>query len=67
MANNFSVKIGEIGLFIFIRDPGIGNGLQYCTSDFNKSSTMIWLHRVNILVNFGVGWRSGNALVSINE
>ena len=36
MATNFSVKIGEIGLFTFIRRPGIQNGLQYRHSDFKK-------------------------------
>jgi len=32
MATNFSVKIGEIGVFTIIRRPGI----QYRTSDFKR-------------------------------
>jgi len=36
MATNFSVKIGEIGLFTFIRRLAFGNGLQYHTSDFKS-------------------------------
>jgi len=44
MAINFSVKIGEIGLFIFIVALAFGNGLQYRTPD----ATVIWLHPLNI-------------------
>jgi len=42
MATSYSVKIGEIGLFTFIRRPAISY------SDFYGSSTIIWLHRINI-------------------
>jgi len=34
MATNFRVKIGKIGLFTFIRSPGIPKQLQYRHSDF---------------------------------
>jgi len=36
MTTNFSVKIGEIGLFTFIRRPSIRRGLQYRISDFKR-------------------------------
>ena len=36
MVINLSVKIGEIGLFTFIRRSGIRKRLQYRTSDFAR-------------------------------
>jgi len=44
MAANFRVKIGEIGLFAFIRRPDIRKRIAI----LKCLSTMIWLHRVNI-------------------
>jgi len=43
MAANFSVRIGEIGLFTFIRRPG-----NISLLIFTGLSKIIWLHRVNI-------------------
>jgi len=51
MATNFSVKIGEIGLFTFISRPGIRKWIVICNIALlilKGSSAMIWLHRVNI-------------------
>jgi len=56
MATNFSVKIGEIGLFTctFIRRPAVafGNGLQYRYSDFKKiicdDLSILYVNLVNL-------------------
>jgi len=43
IANNYTVKIGKIGLFTFIRSPGILKRIEYHNSDFKSLSSMIWL------------------------
>jgi len=54
MANNFRVKIGEIGLLGYIRRLGILKWIGIPHFLISKGSMrMIWLHRVKTLVNFG--------------
>ena len=53
MVINLSVKIGEIGLFTFIRRSGIRKRLQYRTSDFARFIYDDLSTSCKHLVNFG--------------
>jgi len=49
MATNFSAKVGEIGLFTFIRSPDIPKRIAISPFWFQKKlSDMIWLYYVYI-------------------
>ena len=54
MATNYSVKIGEIGLFTFICRPGIRIQMQYRNSGFKRFIYDDLSASCKYLVNFGV-------------
>ena len=53
MATSFSIKIGHIGLFTFVRRPGIRKRIRYSTSDLNRFIYDDLATSCKHLINFG--------------